>query len=108
MPNPNHSQPPIPNPNPDPDPDPKSNPDPGVLQTTNVAATAVGPLVIGVAHDAGASYAAILRSIAATTALVLQLRKAAKALGEKGSRSSTSPMSSTVSELGGGVKLIGK
>ena len=35
-----------------------------------MAATAVGPLVIGVAHDAGASYAAILRSIAATTALV--------------------------------------
>ena len=42
----------------------------GVLQTTNVAATAVGPLVLGVAHDAGASYSAILRSIAATTALV--------------------------------------
>ena len=56
--------------NPDPDPDPNPNPDPGVLQTTNVAATAVGPLIIGVAHDAGASYSAILRSIAATTALV--------------------------------------
>ena len=35
-----------------------------------MAATAVGPLVLGVAHDAGASYSAILRSIAATTALV--------------------------------------
>ena len=35
-----------------------------------MAATAVGPLIIGVAHDAGASYSAILRSIAATTALV--------------------------------------
>ena len=42
----------------------------GVLQTTNVAATAVGPLVIGVAHDAGASYSTILRCIAATTAVV--------------------------------------
>jgi hypothetical protein len=40
------------------------------LQTTNVAATAVGPLIIGVAHDGGASYSTILRSIAATTAVV--------------------------------------
>lgn len=42
----------------------------GVLQTTNVAATAVGPLIIGVAHDGGASYSAILLGIAATTAAV--------------------------------------
>ena len=35
-----------------------------------MAATAVGPLIIGVAHDGGASYSTILRSIAATTAVV--------------------------------------
>lgn len=40
----------------------------GVLQTTNVASTAVGPLVIGVAHDAGATYASVLLGIAVTTA----------------------------------------
>ena len=40
----------------------------GVLQTTNVASTAVGPLVIGVAHDAGASYSSVLLGIAVATA----------------------------------------
>ena len=39
-----------------------------MLQTTNVASTAVGPLVIGVAHDAGASYSSVLLGIAVATA----------------------------------------
>ena len=41
----------------------------GVLQTTNVASTAVGPLVIGVAHDAGTSYSSVLLCIAVVTAI---------------------------------------
>ena len=37
----------------------------GLLQTTNVASTAIGPLIIGVAHDACHRYSPILLSIAA-------------------------------------------
>ena len=37
----------------------------GLLQTTNVASTAVGPLIVGVAHDVLGTYRPIVRTIAA-------------------------------------------
>ena len=46
--------------------------EPSALQTLSLPAlqpaTAVGPLVIGVAHDAGASYSSVLLGIAVATA----------------------------------------
>ena len=38
----------------------------GVLQTTNVASTGLGPLIIGLAHDASGSYSPILIGLAST------------------------------------------
>ena len=70
----------------------------GVLQTTNVAATAVGPLIIGLAHDGGASYSTILLSIAATTAFV-------GAISSLGLRTPQRRLAPPVEELGGSVQL---
>lgn len=55
----------------------------GVLQTTNVASTAIGPLVVGAAHDLTQSYSRVLLVIAVVTTAfgvfaALLLRKPAR------------------------------
>ena len=62
----------------------------GLLQTSNVASTAVGPLIIGVAHDLGRDYSPILLAIAAVNifigalgALFLRAPKRRRAVGAR-------------------------
>eukprot|EP00965_Chrysotila_dentata_P020751 686678-Pleurochrysis_carterae.AAC.4 len=81
----------------------------GALQTTNVAATAIGPLLLGAIHDATASYALATRAMAVSMllfsvlALALRVprRRHAHARGKRGLRAAASPSSRALAHCDG-------